>query len=173
MNYSFIMKSRASSSLKLIHGMRYLLEKYALLGVLGLSACQTAGSPELIEPVTPKTLVATEAEEDPTTLDGVYTVAQAQRGQELFDDVCSECHETDDLTDRAFQARWEGQSTFQLWYFINDRMPYDDPWSLSRQQVTDVMTYILQLNGLKTGDAEMGIDDDSIDDYWIVWEEGL
>ena len=92
---------------------------------------------------------------------------------ELHIDVCSECHETADLTDSAFQARWEGQSTFQLWYFINDRMPYDDPWSLSRQQVTDVMTYILQLNGLKTGDAEMGIDDDSIDDYWIVWEEGL
>ncbi len=48
-------------------------------------------------------------------------------------------------------------------------MPYDDPWSLTRQQVTDVLTYILQLNGLPAGDVELGTDDDTIDDYWIAW----
>jgi hypothetical protein len=48
-------------------------------------------------------------------------------------------------------------------------MPYDDPWSLSRQQVTDVLSYILQLNGLPTGAAELGVEDDDIDDFWINW----
>ena len=51
-------------------------------------------------------------------------------------------------------------------------MPYDDPWSLSRQQVTDVLTYILQINGLRAGDTELATDDDSIDDYWIAWGSG-
>ena len=153
---------------------RCLLGTSALVVLIGLAACQTGAASGFTDPPTPGTTAVIEAEPetDPTTLDGVYTQAQAQRGKQLFDGVCSECHETEDLTDRAFQARWEGQSTFQLWYFINDRMPYDDPWSLTRQQVTDALTYILQLNGLRSGDTEMGTDDDSIDDYWIVWEEG-
>lgn len=106
---------------------------------------------------------------DPTTADGIFTVAQAERGHELYRQICSECHDTEDWTETGFRNRWEDESVFQLWYYINDRMPYDDPWSLSRQQVTDVLTYILQLNGLPDGDAELATDDDSIDDYWIVW----
>ncbi len=110
-----------------------------------------------------------EPDVEPSTADGIFTAAQAERGHELFRAVCSECHDAADWTETGFKNRWEDQSVFQLWYYINDRMPYDDPWSLTRQQVTDVLTYILQLNGLPTGDAELATDDDSIDDYWIVW----
>ncbi|MDH3271368.1 MAG: cytochrome c [Gemmatimonadota bacterium] len=106
---------------------------------------------------------------EPSTADGIFTVAQAERGHELFRTVCSECHDQEDWTEVGFRNRWEDQSVFQLWYYINDRMPYDDPWSLSRQQVTDVLTYILQLNDLPAGASELATDDDSIDDYWIVW----
>lgn len=106
---------------------------------------------------------------DPTTADGIFTVGQAERGYELFRSTCSECHDAEDWTETGFKGRWEDQSVFQLWYYINDRMPYDDPWSLTRQQVTDVIAYILQLNGLPAGDVELGTDDDTIDDYWIAW----
>ena len=109
--------------------------------------------------------------EDPTTLDGINTTAQAERGGAVFQESCAECHETEDWTETAFLGRWADQSTFQLWYYINDRMPYDNPWSLSRQQVTDVMTYILHLNELPTGSEELGTTDDDIDRYWIVWEQ--
>ena len=37
------------------------------------------------------------------------------------------------------------------------------------EQVTDVLTYIFYLNGVPAGDAELGSDDDSLDDHWIVW----
>ena len=121
---------------------------------------------EEAEPETASSTVLDEA----STLDGIYTVAQADRGEAVFQELCSECHETEDLTETAFRGRWADQSTFQLWYYINDRMPYDNPWSLTRQQVTDVLTYILSLNGLPTGDTEMGTTDDDIDQYWIVWE---
>ncbi|KPJ83652.1 MAG: hypothetical protein AMS19_03580 [Gemmatimonas sp. SG8_23] len=106
---------------------------------------------------------------EPTTADGIFTVVQADRGEALFRSTCAECHDVEDWTDNGFKGRWEDESVFQLWYYINDRMPYDDPWSLSRQEVTDVLTYILQLNGLPAGEAELATDDDSIDDYWIVW----
>jgi mono/diheme cytochrome c family protein len=107
---------------------------------------------------------------EPSTADGIFTVAQAARGKALFDETCSECHEVVDWTDAGFKGRWEDESVFQLWYYINDRMPYDDPWSLSRQQVTDVLTYILELNDLPAGDTELGVDDDTIDDFWIAWD---
>ena len=136
--------------------------------LLVLAACSSGGSSPAATPAPPMD-EPTEAE-DPTTADGIFTMAQAERGQDLFRSTCSECHDVEDWTDNAFRGRWEDQSVFQLWYYINDRMPYDDPWSLSRQQVTDVLTYILELNGLPAGDSELATDDDSIDDYWIAWE---
>ena len=152
-----------------------------LLALAFLSACSGGSQAPVAEPVpapaqqpapaTQPAPVTTGDREDPTTLDGIYTLAQAERGEAVFQELCAECHETQDWTETAFLGRWADQSTFQLWYYINDRMPYDNPWSLSRQQVTDVMTYILHLNNLPTGNSELGITDDDIDQYWIVWEQ--
>jgi len=136
-----------------------------------LAAC--SGSPGTGPAETPAP-VATEAADvadaDPTTADGIFTLAQADRGEDLFRSICSNCHDRADWTEEGFKGRWEGQSVYQFWYYINDRMPYDDPWSLTRQQVTDVVTYILTLNGLPAGDTELAVDDDSIDDYWLTWQ---
>ncbi len=140
------------------------------LALLVVHGCASGGSPAAESMPAPSTGAAMAAEEvEPTTADGIYTLAQAERGRALFQSTCSECHDVEDWTDASFRGRWEDESVFQLWYYINDRMPYDDPWSLSRQQVTDVLTYILQLNELPAGDAELATDDDSIDDYWIAW----
>lgn len=108
--------------------------------------------------------------EDLTTGDGIYTLEQAARGAELVKTTCAECHDPEDWRERGFLGRWAGESTYQLWYYINDRMPYRNPWSLSRQQVTDALSYILYVNELPHGDEEMGVTDDDIDDYWIVWD---
>ena len=140
----------------------------ALVGAT-LIGCSSGPTPAAA-PAPSQPTAAVEESADPTTADGIFTMAQADRGLELFEETCAECHDVEDWTDAGFQGRWEGESVFQLWYYINDRMPYDDPWSLSRQQVTDVLTYILELNGLPAGDSELATDDDSIDDYWIAWE---
>lgn len=126
-----------------------------------------AATPPAQQPVAQAPATTTRSE--PTTADGIYTVVQADRGEEVFVQLCAECHDAADWTESAFQGRWQDQSTFQLWYYINDRMPYDNPWSLSRQQVTDVLAYILHLNNLPTGSEELGTTDDDIDQYWIVW----
>ena len=139
------------------------------LGVF--TACSSGAPPATVapRPAQPAAEAAVEDDRDPTTADGIFTAAQAARGAETFDGICSECHDHVDWTDAGFRGRWQDQSLFQLWYYINDRMPYDNPWSLSRQEVTDVLTYILELNQLPAGDAELDTDDDSIDDFWIDW----
>ena len=55
-------------------------------------------------------------------MDGVYTAAQAQRGEGVFRAVCSECHEPADWTDQGFLNRWNEDSVFRLWYYIFERM---------------------------------------------------
>jgi len=109
--------------------------------------------------------------EEPNTLHGVYTEQQADRGLQVYRQICSECHETADWTDQAFLDRWEEASIFRLWYWIYERMPHGNPGTLTRAQVTDALTYIFRLNGLPPGDFELGSDDDSLDDYWIFWSD--
>jgi len=138
--------------------------------VFVLAAACSAGGTDTAPVPAPSAPAAQTDSADPTTADGIFTLAQAERGADLFRSTCSECHDTADWTETGFRGRWEDESVFQLWYYINDRMPYDDPWSLSRQQVTDVLTYILHLNELPAGDSELATDDDAIDDFWIAWE---
>lgn len=150
---------------------RHLRAPFLLSALAFVAACSSSPAPEAAPtPAQPTAEATEEAPDEPTTADGIFTAAQAERGHELYRNVCSECHDTEDWTETGFKNRWADQSVFQLWYYINDRMPYDDPWSLSRQQVTDVLTYILQLNDLPAGDSELATDDDSIDDYWIAWD---
>lgn len=145
---------------------------WLLLAAAALGSCRSA-TPEPNTAPAPASAARSPVPRiaEPNTLHGVYTTAQAQRGRQVFGRICSECHETADWTDPAFLERWEEASIFRLWYWIYERMPHGDPGSLSREQVTDALTYILQLNGLPPGPNELGTDDDSLDDYWIFWSD--
>ena len=157
--------------------MRLLaLPTSALLALLVAAACQSsapsapasAPTPEP-EPV-PESVAPDVQDEEPSTLDGIFTVAQAERGAAVFTSICADCHETVEWQDDAFRARWDGESIWRFWHYIYEQMPDGEPpYTLPRQQVTDVLTYILQLNGLPPGDMELGSDDDSIDDHWLRW----
>ncbi len=148
---------------------------------LGTLSCQTGTRPSASVPeptpgqqqaAAPATSPAVRSKTDePNTTDGIYTVAQAERGIGVYNRICSECHMPEDWTDPAFLERWEEASVFRLWYWIYERMPHGNPGSLTRAQVTDALTYIFQLNGLPPGPSELADDDDTIDDYWIIWKK--
>ncbi len=154
------------------------------LVALGTLTCQTGTRPTAsvpepapqqpaVQPETqPETQPAVRSKADePNTTDGIYTAAQAERGIGVYNRICSECHEPADWTDPAFLERWEEASVFRLWYWIYERMPHGNPGSLTREEVTDALTYIFQLNGLPPGPTELADDDDTIDDYWIIWNK--
>ena len=82
-----------------------------------------------------------------TTLDGVYTEEQAQRGAEVNEQICRECHDDEEFIG-AFIRSWAGASVAALYDDIYSLMPEDQPGSLPPQQYADVIAYILQLNGL-------------------------
>ena len=99
--------------------------------------------------------------------EGVYTVAQANRGKALYAQQCTECHGamtsvTPDLApllgDYVFQATWRNRSLAQLFDRIRDTMPQNKPRTLSPEQTVDLIAYILSANGLPAGEVPLAHD---------------
>ena len=98
--------------------------------------------------------------------DGVYTDAQALRGEKVSAEQCARCHgqtmtgaeAAPGLVGDAFNANWEGVPLGDLFERIRISMPQDAPGSLSRQQTVDVIAYALKLGKMPAGAAELVTD---------------
>ena len=109
------------------------------------------------------------AQDAPRTMklsDGVFNAAQAQRGQNLYGQVCSVCHLADltgsdqapSLAGGDFLDRWDGQSVGDLVDRIRTSMPADNVGSLNTQSATDIVAYLLQANKFPAGMEELKAD---------------
>ena len=96
--------------------------------------------------------------------DGIYTTAQAQRGDVLYGEQCVKCHgEIKQLTpdmaallaDHTFRARWKGRALGELFKMIQVEMPQEAPGSLSDQQTADLVAFILSGNRRPAGDVPL------------------
>lgn len=120
------------------------------------------------------------AQEPRTVWDGIYTEAQATRGEQVYQDECAFCHLDDlmgdafatPLIDDAFTFRWEGSSVGDLMTVIQVTMPADRPATLSNEAVADVIAFLLQMNEYPTGDEELAADQAALEDIAIVAEPG-
>jgi mono/diheme cytochrome c family protein len=98
----------------------------------------------------------------PSVLDGVYTSAQARRGQEQFEGHCASCHRRDlggiagpALKGERFLDHWR---EFPLEVLINDmgsQMPLRSPGALPASAYVDIAAYLLEANGLPAGQREL------------------
>jgi mono/diheme cytochrome c family protein len=101
-----------------------------------------------------------------TTLDGVYSADQAQRGAASYKQSCAACHgDTLGGSDQApalagddFISRWEDQMVSDLADRIRTSMPLDNPGSLNAATTADIVAYVLQVNSLPAGAAELTAD---------------
>lgn len=100
--------------------------------------------------------------QDKTVWDGVYTEAQAKRGEALFGDKCSKCHGADlsggdapSLVGSEFGGNWDDLSLGDLAERIRVSMPQDNPQSLTREQVADVIALILNRNRVPAGQSDL------------------
>jgi mono/diheme cytochrome c family protein len=95
--------------------------------------------------------------------DGVYTEAQAKRGEAVYRQSCASCHgvalegiETaGPLTGARFTANWNGVTVGDLLERVKVSMPNDRPGTLSRQQTADVLAYVFSVNRFPAGKAEL------------------
>jgi mono/diheme cytochrome c family protein len=95
--------------------------------------------------------------------DGVYTEAQAKRGEAVYRQNCASCHgvalegiETaGPLTGARFTANWNGVTVGDLLERVRVSMPNDRPGTLSRQQLADVLAYVFSVNRFPAGKTEL------------------
>lgn len=99
-----------------------------------------------------------------STRDGVYSSGQAQRGLASYKKSCASCHgetlqgsgaATPPLTGPDFIANWAGQSLDALFERIQTTMPADAPGKLTRAGNADILAYILEVNELPAGSADL------------------
>jgi len=98
-----------------------------------------------------------------TTVDGVFTEAQAKRGDAIYARSCASCHGPElsgadvapALTGTDFVSNWNDLSLGDLFERIRIGMPADKPGSLSRQDNADVLAFMLFKAGFPAGAAEL------------------
>lgn len=90
-----------------------------------------------------------------TVNDGVYTSAQADRGQAVFGTSCTVCHDPARFTGDEFLGVWTGKPLRDLFQIISTTMPEDNPGGLKPQQYADVVAYFLKLNQFPAGREEL------------------
>jgi len=124
---------------------------------------------------------------DKTVWSGVYTEAQARRGEQVYKESCTYCHK-DDLAggflddgvgrapalagrrafDSSFFERWEDATVRDLAAAIAATMPQQKPASLSLQAYIDVVSFLLLKNGMPAGDSELPTDVEALGRILIV-----
>jgi hypothetical protein len=95
-------------------------------------------------------------------MEGVFTTSQAERGAEVYGDVCLDCHTRVEFKEDAFLFAWEGSSVATLLSYLQESMPDDAPGTLPARSYADVTAYILAMNGWVAGSRELTGDDEML-----------
>jgi len=93
---------------------------------------------------------------------GVYTAAQAQRGQAIYQKQCASCHGDTlggglgpPLAGGDFVGVWSKEPLSELGAKIRNTMPQNAPGSLTAQETADLVAYMLQTSKYPAGRAEL------------------
>ena len=124
---------------------------------------------------------ARQAPKTRTIWEGIYTEAQAARGEKAYKVAWCYCHKDnlaggffDDGNGRApalagprafdssFEKRWAGKTVGEMVIEIGTAMPQQDPGSLAPETYVDIITFLLAQNGVPAGTAELPAELDAL-----------
>ena len=86
-----------------------------------------------------------------TTSSGVYTAAQAAKGEQVYMTSCVSCHPPGTYAADAFREKWNGAPLSKLFDLVTNTMPKSEPASLETEAYVYVISYILKINGAPPG----------------------
>ena len=99
-----------------------------------------------------------------TVWDGVYTDEQATRGEALYGEHCVKCHGATlqgngegalPLTGATFKSTWNDVTLGAMFDRVRLSMPQDKPATMTRQQIADLLAFILRANKFPAGTSEL------------------
>ena len=109
-------------------------------------------------------VAAAQVASGPSISSGVFTAAQAKRGNDAYQASCSGCHGSDlratdaeavDLTGPAFRTKWTGKTLEERFETIRDTMPVGNANTLGDKTYMDILAFILQFNDFPPGNQEL------------------
>jgi mono/diheme cytochrome c family protein len=113
--------------------------------------------------------ISIEAQATRTLQDGVFSDAQATRGQALYTQRCAGCHGPDlsggaqapPLQGQAFRFKWRQEPLSALFIKIRYTMPpnADDAAKLTAEQGADLVAHMVKSNGFPAGKADFAAAD--------------
>ncbi|MET3896597.1 mono/diheme cytochrome c family protein [Devosia sp. UYZn731] len=135
----------------------------------GKAASTTAPTSEAIMTVQSETPAA-------AGLPPSFTAAQADRGKIAYNANCVSCHGQNlisatygtPLAGEYFAGNWNGKPVGDLYRKARDTMPPSRPGTLPATDYADIIAYVLSVNGLAAGDAELPADPAALDDMTIT-----
>ena len=106
-----------------------------------------------------------------------FTQAQADAGKTLYRDVCQVCHGSSlangqfgtPLRGSFFRDKWKGKSLGELVNFVYEKMPPDKLMSLTPEQYTSAVAYILSRNDILASSTPMSTEKDSLNTVLLPW----
>jgi reactive intermediate/imine deaminase len=87
-----------------------------------------------------------------------FSDEQADRGDQVFSRVCSQCHTRKDMASPDFRLKWNGQTAYDLFDLVRTTMPDSAPGSLSQEAYVNVTAYLMKLNGMRAGTVPLPVD---------------
>lgn len=128
-------------------------------------AAAAAQSQQAQKPAAPAAPVASVGE-GLTAASGVFTEAQAARGEKIFTDAgnaCSGCHGAalggspggPGLVRGQFKSKWGGRTVGEMADYIIKAMPPGRAGTINEQGAADIMAFILKNNNFAAGTAEL------------------
>lgn len=111
-----------------------------------------------------------------TTWDSVFSDSQATRGGTLYASACATCHGaslagTDsaaELAGKAFLGNWDGLTLDQLYDKIYTSMPPENPKSIPREQIADILAYVLSQNKFPAGNQPLSESADQLKEITLL-----
>lgn len=153
---------RFASDARSAHGRRAALGVSAVLAAV-LTLIQVAAMPA--GRVAPRHALA-----PGSVWDSVYTLAQAGRGESTYRATCASCHgdslrginDAPALTGDDFHKDFDGSAVSSLFNRVMNDMPSDNPGSLTKPQVAEVVAFVLKYNTYPAGSVDLSSEPDSL-----------
>jgi S-disulfanyl-L-cysteine oxidoreductase SoxD len=108
------------------------------------------------------------AQEGKSVKTGVYTADQAKRGEQIYKDNCAACH-GEDLSGSGPMPALAGPDFIGNWKTVGDlfekthtSMPASNPGSMTEQQTSDVIAFMLAKSNFPAGTTELSVKQDEL-----------
>jgi mono/diheme cytochrome c family protein len=102
---------------------------------------------------------------------GVFTAAQATRGEQVHSASCVQCHgerlngagqpdmpPSPAIARVGFLRKWAGRPVAELAEYVRTKMPPDAPGRLSEKESVDAIAHMFAVSNIPTGDKELPAD---------------